>query len=68
MISRAQAAKLVRKQLNHNIPTECMSKYGSTTGMVIPKPQWHYGKVEIKQLLDAIYGPPNPADIEEHII
>lgn len=53
MITRAEAAKLVNAQLD--------------IGTRRPKSAWHYGRVELHELLDAIYGPPDRKCLEEHI-
>ena len=53
-VTRAEAAALVRRQLSsehEKVPDDQFSC-------------WHYGKVELRELLDAIYGPPTNKDEE----
>lgn len=53
MITRIQAVSMINSQLDH--------------GTRKTKPAWHYGRVELKELLDAIFGPPDPKNLDEHI-
>ena len=52
-ISRIEAVKMVNDHLDH--------------GTRRPKAAHHYGRVEIRELLDAIYGLPNLKKLEELI-
>jgi len=45
-LSRRDAVNVVRRQLNGDSPA------------AMRKSCWHYGKVELRELLDAIYGGP----------
>ena len=66
MITRAEAVKIVNDHLDYGFKGELSplkSPWGKTT-----KASWHYGRCEVRALLDAIYGgPPDPKCLEEHI-
>ena len=49
LIDREQAVELISKQMVSNPPN---------------KVAWHYGRVELRELLDAIYGPWKEGDPE----
>lgn len=50
IISRKEAAALVRRQLS--VENDKCEDIGA----------WHYGRIELRELLDAIYGPPQNED------
>ena len=52
MITRAEAVAIINRGLDTAVK---------------PKGAWHFGRIEIKELLDAIYGPPDPDNEREHI-
>lgn len=60
MISRREAVKMINGYMNHNKGTICQD------GQI--KGPWHFGRVELKHLLDAIYGPVDPRNIDEHLL
>jgi hypothetical protein len=64
MITRAEAAKMVNEHFDEGFKGVLPVKHGHPTFHKIP---WHYGRVEVRALLDAIYGPPNPLNLDEHI-
>lgn len=53
-LTRAQVVKFIDRQINHPAP-KTIGKHGKQ----------HYGKQELKQLLDAIYGAPPKCPAEE---
>lgn len=53
LIDRKAAAKMVNHQLSVQYTKTADGKRCQT---------WHYGRVELRDLLDAIYGPPNSDD------
>ena len=53
MLTRIEAVKMVNDHMDHGFKGE--------------KQQWHYGRCELKQLLDALYGPPDPMNLDEHL-
>ena len=58
MLSREDAVNLIKRQLSIEGMHEVQ---GNKT-----KPHfWHYGKVELRELMDAIYGGPPQSDSEK---
>jgi len=70
MISRAEAVKMVNAHFDEGYKEQLPPKGSSIFGagpINTRKECWHYGRVEVKALLDAIYGPPDPRNIDEQI-
>lgn len=56
MRTREEAANLIYRQFDATAPTS--EDYG-------PKVCWHYGRLELRELLDFIYGGPPARKAEE---
>ena len=64
MKSRKEAADLVRKQLLGPNTSDGHSKAKTPLDGRMKAGQWHYGKQELRELLDFIYGGPPESDEE----
>ena len=68
MLTRIEAVKMINKHLDEGLKGSLPPKVLELNGRInVHKMSWHYGRCELKVLLDAIYGLPDPNILEEHI-